>query len=515
MTLKHTRRIPPGPRHVPTRRQVLVLSGLAGLGVSMGLAGCSPAEQVFEPVGTIPLPIPDLAESRLADGVRTFEITAQSGESTLVAGRPEVRTPTVGYNGAFLGPTVRMATGERVRVDIRNDLDVMTTLHWHGMHLPAEMDGGPHTHIEPGAARTVEWQVRQPAATLWYHPHPHGETEEQVLKGLGGLVIVDDEASEATDLPREYGVDDVPLILQDKFLDEEGGIVRVEGDNALGTVGRTLLANGAAGAEFEVTTALVRLRILNGSAARFLDLRFSDGRPFTLVGTDGGLLEEPVELTRLPLSPAERAEVVVRFASGDRVALRTEQPEIPGAGFQASLGDQTAGDFVVFHATDSVEAGREWTPPTDGRTPLTAEDAVRTREFELRMPFLNGQEMDMERIDAIVRMGDAEVWEVTTPDAFPHNFHVHDVQFRVLDVDGQTPPAWLGGWKDTVPLYPGQVVRLVMRFEHYVSTSVPYMMHCHLLQHEDSGMMGQFLVTEDGQGPERIAPPDAGGHHAH
>src|SRR5699024_9884147 len=221
------------PSSQPTRRGALALSGLAGLGVLAGLAGCTPADHEvppqgaaplplpplapprlgdggrpaprraraglagctpaaheFPPQGTAPLPSPPLAPSRLVDGVRTFTLTAQTGESALIAGRPDVRTPTVGYDGAFLGPTVRMARGERVRVDIRNDLDVVTTLHWHGMHLPAEMDGGPHTPIGPAETRTVEWEVRQPAATLWYHPHPHGKTEEQVLKGLAGLVLV-------------------------------------------------------------------------------------------------------------------------------------------------------------------------------------------------------------------------------------------------------------------------------------------------------------------------------------
>ncbi|HJG80972.1 MAG TPA: multicopper oxidase domain-containing protein [Brevibacterium senegalense] len=504
------------PSSQPTRRGALALSGLAGLGVLAGLAGCTPAEHEFPPQGTAPLPIPPLAPSRLVDGVRTFTLTAQTGESALIAGRPDVRTPTVGYDGAFLGPTVRMARGERVRVDIRNDLDVVTTLHWHGMHLPAEMDGGPHTPIGPAEKRTVEWEVRQPAATLWYHPHPHGKTEEQVLKGLAGLVLVDDEDAAATGLPHEYGVDDVPLILQDRLLDRDGRIIRSEGDNALGTVGRTLLANGLAGAEFAVTTQDVRLRLLNGSAARFLDLRFADDRPFLLVGTDGGLLESPVELTRLPLSPGERAEVAVRFAADDRVALRTEQPDIPGAGAAAALGDQTAGDLVTFRAAGALAKAHDWSLPADPRAELTAAEAVVTRSFELRMPFLNGREMDMERIDAIVRLNDAELWEVTTPDVFPHNFHVHDVQFRVLDVDGQDPPPWLRGWKDTVPLHPGRPVRLVMRFEDYTSTSVPYMMHCHLLQHEDSGMMGQFLVTEDGTGPRTIAaPPDPGEHSSH
>ena len=179
------------------------------------------------------------------------------------------------------------------------------------------------------------------------------------------------------------------------------------------------------------------------------------------------------------------------------------------------MGDQTAGDFVVFQAGSDLAVACEWQLPPDGRDQLDEEDTARTREFELRMPFLNGKEMDMERIDAIARMGDTEVWEATTLDAFPHNFHVHDVQFRVLDIDGEKPPVWLRGWKDTVPLYPGQRVRLIMRFEDYTDTAVPYMMHCHLLQHEDSGMMGQFLVTEDGLGPDRVALPEADGHGHH
>jgi len=497
----------------PSRRQLLLLTALTGAAVPLGLSACSPSQADFAPVGTAPLPIPPLAASEAVDGTRSFVLTARAGQSTLIAGRPEVRTPTVGYNGSFLGPTVRIDAGETVRVDAVNDLDVTTTLHWHGMHLPAKMDGGPHSPIGPGTSRTVEWTVDQPAATLWYHPHPHGETEEQVLKGLSGLVIIDDEASRASGLPDEYGVDDVPLILQDRFLDEDGVIQRVEGDNALGTVGRTLLANGVAGTEFAVSTELVRLRILNGSAARFLDLTFDDHRPFRLVGTDGGLLTEPVELSRLPLSPGERAEVLVRFSPGERVELLTERPEIPGAGFAASLGDLTPGVFVVFRAASDLTPARAWTLPDDGRAPLEESDAVRTRGFELRMPFLNGREMDMERIDAVVRVGDTEIWEVTTPDPFPHNFHVHDVQFRVLDIDGARPPQWLRGWKDTVPLYPGQQVRLVMRFEDYTDPTVPYMMHCHLLQHEDSGMMGQFLVTEDGTGPDRITLPET--DHAH
>ncbi len=508
----------PAPSHGKprgfTRRELLVASGIAGAGLALGLAGCTPGQTTFTASGTVPLPVPPLAPSQTVDGTRTFTLTAQTGESQLIAGQPEVRTPTLGYNGAFLGPTLRATRGERVIVDVRNDLGETTTLHWHGMHLPAAQDGGPHTPIAAGQTSTVDWELAQPAATLWYHPHPHGETEVQVLRGLAGFFIVDDDASESTGLPSEYGVDDIPLLLQDKFLDASGRIQRTDGDNALGTVGRTLLSNGVSGTHFTVTTELVRLRVLNGCSARFLDLRFDDDRPFALVGTDGGLLTKPVELKRLLLSPAERAEIVVRFRTGDRVRLRTEQPEISGVTSEGILGDMTAGDFVEFRADQQLRPAREGRLPADSREPLHERDATRTRSFVMRLPFLNGNRMDMERIDAIVRLDDVEVWEVSTTDAFPHNFHIHDVQFRILDIDGSPPPRWLDGWKDTIPVFPNQTSRLIMRFEDYADDRIPYMVHCHMLRHEDKGMMGQFLVTADGAGPDRIDPPGShDGHH--
>lgn len=485
-----------------SRRSLLLGSGLVAAGATLGLAGCTPSQSVFPAIGTTPLPVPVLAPSRISGGIRRFALTAGAGESRLITGRPDVRTPTIGYNGPFLGPTLRARRGEVVRVDLHNDLDEATTLHWHGMHLPAAMDGGPHTPIAAGRTGTAEWELRPPAATLWYHPHPHGQTEAQVLNGLAGLFIVDDDASLGSGLPRGYGVDDVPLILQDRFLDSTGRIVRVDGDNALGTIGGTLLANGVSGTRFDVTTELVRLRILNGCAARFLDLRFADGRPFSLVGTDGGLLAEPVEVDRLLLSPGERAEMLVRFRPGDRTVLRTERPEIPAT--SAGGADMTPGDFVEFRAATELRPAARWRLPPDQRPPLSATRAARTRSLELRLPFINGRAMDPGRIDAIVRRGDVEIWEVTTPDVLAHNFHVHDVQFRVLDIDGVPPPPPLTGWKDTVPVLPRQRLRLIMRFEDYADDRIPYMFHCHLLRHEDTGMMGQFLVTADGTGPDRI-----------
>ncbi len=469
----------------------------------LALTGCTPSQSTFPPSGTTPLPIPPLAPSSLAGGKRTFVLTAAAGQSQLISGRPEVRTPTMGYNGAFLGPTLRARHGEYISVHIRNDLSAPTTLHWHGMHLPALMDGGPHTPIASGETGTAEWEIKQPAATLWYHPHPHGQTEAQVLAGLAGIFIIDDDASLASGLPQEYAVDDLPLILQDRFLDSGGHIALVDGDNALGTIGNTLLANGLSGTHFDVTTELVRLRVLNGCSARFLDLSFDDNRTFTLVGTDGGLLSEPVQLGHLPLSPAERAEIIVQFRPGDRVKLRTERPNLPGG--NAGVSDMTPGTFTEFRAASNMGTAMPWRLPTDQRAALDEAKSAHTRTFELKMPFLNGKLMDMERIDAIIRVGDIEVWEVFTTDPFPHNFHIHDVQFRILDIDGEPPPSHLNGWKDTVPVVPGQRTRLITRFEDYTDDLIPYMMHCHLLRHEDQGMMGQFLVTTDGTGPDHIS----------
>jgi len=201
---------------------------------------------VFAPVSTVgkvdfdqPLAIPPLAKSHLtADDTRVFDLTAQQGTTALLPGKP---TETWGFNGSYLGPTLRAARGEEVRVNVHNDLDETTTVHWHGMHLPARFDGGPHQPIEPGQTWSPQWRIDQPAATLWYHPHPHGETEEHVNRGLAGMFILDDPHSKVADrLPHEYGVDDIPLIVQDKRLDGDGEIQD-------GGLGEDVLVNGTHG----------------------------------------------------------------------------------------------------------------------------------------------------------------------------------------------------------------------------------------------------------------------------
>ncbi|MFE6967908.1 multicopper oxidase family protein [Isoptericola sp. NPDC057653] len=489
--------------------------------VALLAAGCGgipgSVTSVDEPGFTRELPVPPLAESRVVDGVRTFRLTAQEGTTELL---PGVETRTQGYDGAYLGPTLRAERGEKVSVEVTNALDETTTVHWHGMHLPAAMDGGPHQPVEPGATWRPTWAIDQPAATLWYHPHPHGETEAQVYRGLAGLFLLDDDASRAADLPREYGVDDVPVVVQDKVLDDDGQLVLDHDGGEPGTLGGTVVTNGVAGAYQRVTTERVRLRLVNGSTARTYALGFGD-RDLDLVATDGGLLDAPVRLDRVRLAPGERAEVVVVMKPGETTRLRSFEADLGGVAVPFAMGGNDAFDVLELRAADRLapSPAPAWEPSEHAAGDALHEgDATVTRTFDLAERTINGETMDTGRIDEVAVVGTTEVWEVRNTVPMPHSFHVHDVQFRVLTVDGEAPPPELAGRKDTVYLEPRRTYRLLMRFDDYADDVRPYMYHCHMLLHEDEGMMGQLLVVEPGStarpGPsERLAGHDGGHGH--
>lgn len=471
------------------------------------------------------LAIPPLAPSTVEDGVRTFQLTAQEG-TTDFAGIGD--TETWGFNGAFLGPTIRAERGEQVAFEIDNQLPEATSVHWHGMHLPAAMDGGPHQMIEQGETWRPTWTIDQPASTLWYHPHPHGETEKHVYLGLAGMFILDDDASLTADLPSEYGVDDLPLIVQDKSFDRNGRLELSNDGSEPGMLGDTVMVNGTVGAYQEVTTERVRLRLLNGSTARTYTFEMPD-RPMTLVATDGGFLDAPVEMDQVRLAPGERAEVVVSFDAGETVRLHSSKTNLGGIVVPATSGGNDEFDVLEFRAADRLTPSPEpsWPQAADAvADELHEDEASVTRDFVLNTREINGQKMDMNRIDEVVHVGDTEVWEVRSTQPIPHSFHIHDVQFRVLSINGQAPPPELAGPKDTVYLNPNVTYRLLVRFEDYADPTMPYMYHCHMLLHEDEGMMGQFVVIEPGdedkvgvpEHPEHVDDSDdsaIGGHAGH
>lgn len=459
------------------------------------------------------LVVPPLADSHLeADGSRVFELTAQEGTTTF---NSESTLTTWGFNGSYLGPTLRAERGEDVVVNVNNELDEETTVHWHGMHLPARMDGGPHQMVAPGDTWSPSWTIDQEAATLWYHPHPHGKTQDHVTRGLAGMFILDDPSNPvARALPHDYGVDDVPVIVQDRKL-RSSGEINTSND------GDEILVDGTHAPYFNVTTEAVRLRLLNASAKRVYNFGLSDDRGFDVIGTDGGLLPAPVATDRLALSPGERAEIVVTMAPGDDVVLRSYEPDLGGNSFfgRFSGGDDRF-DVLQLRADDAL-AESEAVPDSLAAAPdvlggdAAGREVAPDRRFELSGSRINGKKMDMERIDEVVEVDTAEVWEVENTDGEFHNFHVHDVQFQVLDVNGMVPKAELSGWKDTIFLKPGDTARIAMKFSDYTDPDVPYMMHCHRLQHEDNGMMGQFVVVEPGQDAGQLPTHGAGEAHQH
>lgn len=484
----------------PTRRTLLSAAVMAAAAAALGLSGCT---RQIDTAGKVEfdteLAVPPLAEPEPdAAGRKVFRLTVQHGRKQFV---PEGTTDTYGFNGDHLGPTIRVNRGEEVAMVIRNDIDEDTTVHWHGMHLPAAADGGPHQPVEPGGTWEPTWTIDQPAATLWYHPHPHGRTERHVYRGLAGMFIVDDEHEQALQLPREYGHDDVPLIVQDMQFDGNG-VLDESNSGEAGLLGETVLVNGVRGPYFTVNTRLLRLRVLNASTARVYNFGFTDDRPFRLIATDGGLLEAPHEMKRLLMSPGERAEIVVEFQPDEKVVLRSFAPDPE----EDILGDQNGGGDVldILQLRSAADLAESAPVPERLSTidPLNEADASQYRSFSLQGRRINGEKMDMSRIDEVVTIDSTEVWEVTNDHGQYHNFHVHDVQFQVLDVDGQPPPPELLGWKDTVFLPRRSAARLIMRFTDHSDPTTPYMYHCHLLRHEDEGMMGQFLVVEPGQAPD-------------
>jgi len=460
-------------------------------------------------VGTVrfenELTIPPLLEPGEQDGRKVFDLSLQQGRAELLPGKP---AETWGVNGPYLGPTLRAKRGDRVELRVRNELPETTTIHWHGMHLPAVADGGPHQTIRPGETWTPSWRVDQPAATLWYHPHPHGKTADHVYRGVAGLFIVDEPDGPDTALPSDYGVDDIPLIIQDKRLDDDGQLDFSKGlISPTGRLGGTILVNGTHSPYVEVEHERVRFRLLNGSNARIYNVGFADGRDFDLVGTDGGLLESPRPMSRLQLSPGERAEIVAAFEPGEQVVLRSFEPEL-GANFWENrfAGGNDSFDLIDVRAANGLEPSPRASGRLGAHEHYHAEDATLTRSFELSgQGRINGRKMDMGRIDEIVRPGATEIWEVRNRAGTPHNFHVHGVSFAVLDYAGEGTPAHLSGLKDTVYVPPDKAVRLLVRFPAYPDPDSPYMYHCHLLQHEDRGMMGQFVLAEPGQEPREPA----------
>ncbi|APT92932.1 copper oxidase [Corynebacterium phocae] len=494
---------------------ILTTSMAAG----QALAACSTSganQDQPEPLGydtaPRPLPIPPLLEGDMDGDTRVFKLTAQDGQTEIIAGIPT--TKTWGFNGPFLGPTLYAKKGDKVRAEVTNNTIEMTTVHWHGMKLPAYSDGGPHSPIELGKTWKPEWEVIQPAATVWYHPHPHLATALHAYRGLAGMFIVDDDVAQSLDIPKEYGVDDIPVVITDVKFTEDGQLDH-EIDKTLGLLGTTPVVNGIANAEFTATTRRVRLRLLNGASMRFYNLVLDNGKPMQVIASDVGLLDTPQEVDEVFIGPGERVEVLIDLEPEEQVLLksvpRKDNFGIPQDEYAADFGFQDTFDILRITGPNEgaaepgplpevLDADAAATPPTTG---------LKEREFILNTFMINGERTDMARVDVTIDHSEPEIWKVTNENSdWPHNFHIHNARFKVIDFD--TPEgveAPVSGWKDTVDLPPKATATLLVEFAYFPDPTIPYMYHCHMLLHEDEGMMGQFVMVEPGQKADvRVQP---------
>jgi FtsP/CotA-like multicopper oxidase with cupredoxin domain len=279
----------------------------------------------------------------------------------------------------------------------------------------------------------------------------------------------------------------------------------------MGILGKTIVVNGTLAPYQDVSTERVRLRLLNASNARVFQFAFDDGRSFDLVGTDGGLLPAPTVTSRVMLSPGERAEIVVTVRPGERTVLQSQPPDLGTPVISRLVGGSDAFDVLQLRAAATL-APSPSLPPRLVDVPAIDATGAAARNIELNDQAINHHQMDMSRIDLTVAPNAVEVWHVNNDDGKPHSLHIHGVSFQVSRLDNGPPPAYLSGWKDTLYVSPAHTYEIVVRFPSFVDPATPYMYHCHVLYHEDQGMMGQYVVAEPGQ-PPAVNPAPA--HHDH
>jgi FtsP/CotA-like multicopper oxidase with cupredoxin domain len=362
------------------------------------------------------------------------------------------------------------------------------------------MDGFPTDLVPAGASRDFVVPILERAGTYWYHPHPDGQTARQVYLGMAGFLIVEDAAEAGLGLPA--GERDVPLLLQDRRSFPDGSVTYAPTvmDLMSGYLGDVALVNGTPEAFLSVSASRYRLRLLNGANARVFRLGFSDGRTFHVIGTDGGLLQRPVPSTSADLGPGERLEILVDFSAlavGSSVSLGSLPFRVPGGMGMGMMGGGTQGTELPLLRFDVDRPGAASAVP-ERLVAADLPDPAAAKARQISMPpfaggfLINGRSFAADRIDFRARRDATELWDVVNPSSEPHPFHVHAARFRVLERSGGAPGVTDLGSKDTVLVWPGETVRVAVRFGPWAGR---YVLHCHNLEHEDAGMMSAFEIV--------------------
>jgi spore coat protein A, manganese oxidase len=473
------------------------------------------------------LPIPEeLRGSKL-------EIPIREAEVQILPGSP---TRMWTYGGTFPGPTIRRQAGQRTEVTFDHRLPRSVgelSVHLHGGHNRTQFDGQPggltasHPRsfycqipsglspresgndvlIEPGGRRRYVYDLREDgrperAAMQWYHDHRLDHTARNVWHGLAGIWILDDELDASLPLPS--GERDIPLMIADRSFDRHNQLTdpftgrRPPAD---GVAGHKVLVNGACMPHHHVTPRRYRLRLLNVSGFRAYNIHLSNGAPMVQIATDSGLMPRPVSRNQILLGPAERAEAIVDFApaAGESVELRSgpRHDGHDGAGAKPYVGALMQFRVGSRRMPDRTRVPRELRP-LPGWTEHVSRTPDRTWTISIGGAFtttwlINGKTFNPARADAFPRIGTTETWQVVNRTGVAHMIHLHHTDWYLLSRDGKPPPPWEDCLKETFFLYPGERILLAGHFSDYTGK---FVLHCHMLDHEDHGLMSQFDVVK-------------------
>ena len=524
------------------RRRFIAAAGAAaaagGAGVVLWRARTPAAPRVErrtlppDPLFPNPLRVPgDESLHGIADVGGSFTLVSSPIQHEILRGKPTTLLAyTLDYYGKTLvNPLIRVESGAKLRVRYWNALDETSIVHWHGLKVDTNNDGHPHYAVGAGETYDYQFTVANRAGTYWYHPHPHHLAGKQAYLGLAGFFVVEDAEEIAFEraLDLRLGATDIPLLIQDKRFDENGALSYAPGghEHFHGYCGDTPLINLTASACFDCETRAYRFRLVNGSNARIYRLAFLHGDAalgFHVIGADGGLLERAVDARELFLSPGERADVILDLRSagvGERIVFASLPFDAMqfGASAPSAASGQTAVangaplELMLIRVAGATRYERTIPDVLSGVDAPAPEGAGR-RRFKLDQAKgvwrINRASYRMTDTAFSVQRGAKEVWEFHNPaPAMPHPVHIHGFQFRVLDRAGSpahvrrlatdargVSPAELA-WKDSVLLWPGETIRILMDFSHpYVGDQV-YMLQCHNLEHETHGMMVNFRVA--------------------
>lgn len=491
--------------------------------------------ELFIPVASGPFGVLDVAGP--------LKLRATAASFPILPG-PTAKTPSpfllyqTEYAGkSFQNPIFRIESGARFTVSLQNELAEPTIIHWHGLHTPAAMDGHPSTTIAPGAHYDYDFTVRNRGGTYWYHTHAHEFTAKQAYNGLASFFLVEDGDQRALTraLDLRLGETDLPLVIQDKQFDAKGSLhYKPNGqESMMGWLGDVVLANLTPNATHTVTRRVYRLRLLNGSNARIYRLAFVAGSKqlgFSVIGTDGGLIERPESVNEAFLAPGERLDVLFdagQAQAGTDVFLKSLAFDaMENEGDMGSAGSMTGMTGMgvsssrlamgtAFNILKLSVAGNERTSvklpiALSQIIPISGEKAI-SRQIDLSLQdmrfLINGLSFQMDQIAFDVKRSSVEVWSIRNPTkGMPHSMHMHGFSFQVLErLNSPRQVSRLArfgkgrsvsdlGWKDTVLVWPGETVRIAIDFSHDFPGNQTYVFHCHNLEHEDAGMMVNFRV---------------------